>query len=132
MIFGEQTGLESIIERGEHHRHVFEMLRPGIDLARERELRKDAGQSDAFRPEELYDDVIPCFQQLHAAGYRIGVAGNHEAEFVKSLRDINLSLDFIGSSEEWRVEKPSLGFSSRIVEVSGVAPGEIAHVRRPR
>jgi hypothetical protein len=42
--------LGSVIERGEHHHRVFEIFRPGIDLARERELRQVAGQTDSFRP----------------------------------------------------------------------------------
>jgi HAD superfamily hydrolase (TIGR01549 family) len=86
------------------------------------------GQSDAFRAEELYDDVIPCIQELHAAGYRIGVAGNHHKEFIKPLHKMNLSLEFLGSSDEWGVEKPSPRFFVRIAEVSGVAPAEIAYV----
>ena len=31
--------LGGLIERGEHHRRVFELLRPGIDLAHERAAR---------------------------------------------------------------------------------------------
>jgi phosphoglycolate phosphatase-like HAD superfamily hydrolase len=98
--------------RGEHHHRVFEIFQPRIDLDRERELRQDAGQTDSFRPEKLYDDVIPCFQELHAVGYRIGVAGNHHREFVKPLQNINLPLDFLGSSDEWGVEKPSFDRTS--------------------
>jgi len=120
--------LGSVIERGEHHHRAFEVLRPGIDLARERQRRREAGQSDAFRPEDLYADVIPCLEELRAAGYRLGVAGNHFAEFAETLRLMKLPLDFIGSSEEWRVEKPSPEFFARIVQISRVTPREIAYV----
>lgn len=120
--------LGGVIEDGEHHHRAFEVFRPGIDLARERELRRKAGQSDAFRPEELYADVMPCLERLHAAGYRIGVAGNHFADFAEKLRKMNTPIDFIGSSEEWGVEKPSAEFFARIAEVSGVTAAEIAYV----
>jgi HAD superfamily hydrolase (TIGR01549 family) len=120
--------LGSAIERGQHHHRVFEFFRPGIDLVRERQLRYEAGKSDAFRPEDLYPDVLPCLQELRAAGYRTGVAGNHVADFAQTLRKMNTPLDFIGSSEEWGVEKPSPEFFARMVQISGVMPAEIAYV----
>jgi HAD superfamily hydrolase (TIGR01549 family) len=120
--------LGSVIERGEHHHRAFEIVRPGFDLEREREQRREAGESDGFRPEELYPDVIPCLRELRSAGYRAGVAGNYFADFAETLRAINLPIDFIGSSEEWEVQKPSPEFFARMVEISGVAPQEIAYV----
>ena len=120
--------LGSVIERGEHHRRAFEILRPGIDLARERQMRRNSAQDDAFHPEELYADAIPCLSELRAAGYRTGVAGNHFADFANALRRMNVPLDFVGSSEEWEVEKPSPDFFAQIVRISGVLPAEIAYV----
>jgi HAD superfamily hydrolase (TIGR01549 family) len=120
--------LGSVIERGEHHQRAFEIFRPGFDLARERERRREAGESDVFRPDELYADAIPCLKDLRAAGYRIGVAGNHFSDFEETLRGMNLAIDFIGSSEEWGVQKPSPEFFAQMVEISGVAPQEIAYV----
>lgn len=116
------------IERREHHHHAFQMLRPGIDMDRERALRNRAGRKEGFRPDELYPDVLTCLRELKAAGYRTGVAGNHFADFADTLRGMNLPLDFIGSSEEWGFEKPSQEFFRRIVEVSGVTANEIAYV----
>jgi HAD superfamily hydrolase (TIGR01549 family) len=120
--------LGSVIERREHHHRAFEIVRPGIDLALERQRRKEAGQSDAFRPEELYADVVPCLTALRSAGYRTGVAGNYFADFAAALRGMNLPLDFICSSDEWGVEKPSSEFFAQMVRVSGVSPGEVAYV----
>ena len=122
------AALGSVIERGEHHHRAFEIFRHGIDLACERQLRQNAGESDAFHPEELYPDVLPCWEQLRAAGYRIGVAGNHFAVVGETLRQMYAPLDFIGSSEEWGVEKPSPEFFARIAQVSGVSPCRIAYV----
>ena len=120
--------LGSTIERGEHHHRAFEIFRPGIDLVQERRKHSESGQSDAFRPEELYPDVLPSLQRLRVAGYRTGVAGNHFADFANTLRRMNAPLDFIGSSEEWGVQKPSPEFFARIVQTAGVPPAEIAYV----
>jgi HAD superfamily hydrolase (TIGR01549 family) len=120
--------LGSVIERDEHHHRAFEIFRPGIDLAEQRRLRSEAGQSDAFRPEDLYPDALPCLLKLRAAGYCTGVAGNHFAAFADTLRRMNAPLDFIGSSEEWGVQKPSPEFFAQIVRISGVAAAEIAYV----
>jgi HAD superfamily hydrolase (TIGR01549 family) len=120
--------LGSVIERGEHHLRTFEVFRPGIDLTKERQLRSNSGQSDTFCPEDLYPDAIPCLRKLRTAGYRTGVAGNHFADFANTLRQMNAPLDFIGSSEEWGVQKPSPDFFAQIVRISGVSPVEIAYV----
>lgn len=120
--------LGSVIERGEHHHRAFEVFRPGIDVVQERRMLGDSRQSLAFRPEELYADVLPCLKKLRSAGYRTGVAGNQFADSADTLRKMNAPLDFIGSSEEWGVEKPSLEFFARIVQTAGVLPAEIAYV----
>lgn len=120
--------LGALIERGEHHHRAFELFRPGFDLAQERQKRREAGQSDAFHPQELYADVVPCLHRLRSAGYRTGVAGNHFADVADTLRAMNLPLDFIGSSDQWGVEKPSPRFFARVVQTADVLPGEIAYV----
>src|SRR5690242_14709744 len=80
------SALGSVIERGEHHQRVFEVLRPGIDLKREQELRERAGKKEGLRTEDIYPDAIPCIQELRAAGYKVGTAGNHPREFADTLR----------------------------------------------
>lgn len=120
--------LGSVIERGEHHHRAFEVFRPGIDVVQERRMLGDSRQSLAFRPEELCADVLPCLKKLRSAGYRTGVAGNQFADSADTLRKMNAPLDFIGSSEEWGVEKPSLEFFARIVQTAGVLSAEIAYV----
>ena len=59
--------LGGLIERGEHHRRVFELLRPGIDLARERVARAEAGYSEHFERSDFYPDAIPCLAALDFA-----------------------------------------------------------------
>jgi HAD superfamily hydrolase (TIGR01549 family) len=122
------SALGSVIERGEHHQQVFELLRPGIDVKREEELRERAGQKDRLLMEDFYPDAIPCIQDLRAAGYKIGTAGNHPREFAETLRSSGMPLDFIGSSEEWGVEKPSPEFFARLVKMSGCAPRDVVYV----
>ena len=122
------SALGSVIERGEHHHGVFELIRPGIDLRREHELRERTGRNDRLRIEDLYSDAIPCLRELRAAGYRTGIAGNHPREFADTLRESGAPLDFVGSSEEWGVEKPSPEFFARLVELSGCAAQDVAYV----
>jgi FMN phosphatase YigB (HAD superfamily) len=68
---------------------------------------------------------MPCLEELRRAGYRVGVVGNHFADFTDTLRRMNVPLDFVSSSEEWGVEKPSPDFFTRIVQVSGVTLREL-------
>src|SRR5215211_4488302 len=59
--------LGGLIERGEHHRRVFELLRPGINLAHERAARAAAGHSEHFERADFYPDAIPCLHALRQA-----------------------------------------------------------------
>jgi HAD superfamily hydrolase (TIGR01549 family) len=120
--------LGSVIERGEHHHRAFEIIQPGFDLARERARRRAEGQSDAFKPEDLEPDALPCLEALRRAGYRTGVAGNYFADFAETLRAMNAPLDFIGSSEEWGVEKPSPEFFARMAQICGFPAAQVAYV----
>ena len=42
------AALGAVIERGQHHRRVFELVCPGMDLAREQAARAAAGHSEHF------------------------------------------------------------------------------------
>jgi HAD superfamily hydrolase (TIGR01549 family) len=120
--------LGGLIERGEHHRRVFELLRPGIDLARERAIRAEAGYSEHFERADFYPDAIPCLEALRRAGYRIGLAGNQPGGVEDVLRAMNLPVDLIASSASWGVEKPSPEFFARVAALAGVPPANIAYV----
>lgn len=120
--------LGAVIDRGESHRRVFDIFRPGMDFRRERERREAAGEDFAYRREDLYPDVIPCLRALRAKGYIVGAAGNQPLRAEQWLRDLGLPLDLIGSSGSWGVHKPSREFFVRIADASGLPPHEIAYV----
>ncbi len=120
--------LGGLIERGEHHRRVFELLRPGIDLARERAARTEAGYSEHFERSDFYLDAIPCLAALRRSGYRIGLAGNQPEGVEDVLRAMDLPVDLIASSASWGVEKPSAEFFARVAVLAGVPPAKIAYV----
>jgi HAD superfamily hydrolase (TIGR01549 family) len=120
--------LGGLIARGEHHRRVFELLRPGIDLAHEQAARAAAGHSEHFDQSDFYPDAIPCLAALRRAGYRIGLAGNQPEGVEDVLHAMNLPVDLIASSAGWGVEKPSPEFFARMVALAGVPPDTIAYV----
>ncbi len=120
--------LGGVIERGEHHRRVFELVRPGLDLERERERRRLAQGDPSFEPGDLYPDALPCLERLRAAGYRIGLAGNQPAWAERALHDLGLPVDHVASSEGWGVEKPSPAFFARIIDAARLPPAQIAYV----
>jgi FMN phosphatase YigB (HAD superfamily) len=120
--------LGAAIADGEHHRAVFEHLRPGLDLDTETLRREAGGWSYRFEPADFYADALPCLRNLRANGYKIGIAGNQPAQAEAALRDAGVSADFIASSESWGVEKPSPAFFIQVAEVAGRPIREIAYV----
>lgn len=120
--------LGSIAERGEPHTRVFEVFRPGFDLAEERALRRQQGFPESLLPEDLYPDVVESLSALRADGYLVGIAGNQPASVEEVLRSWDLPVDVIGTSEGWGVAKPDPGFFERIVSAAGIEAGRIAYV----
>lgn len=118
----------AVIDRGEHHQRIFDMVRPGFDLEREEEARVAAGFPNGFSSEDIYPDVAPCLRDLRAAGYLLGIAGNQPAAAERVLAKLGLPVEVVASSQTWGVEKPSPAFFNRLVQVAGVAAHEIAYV----
>lgn len=120
------AALGAVIAARKHHREVYELVRPGIDIARERIARGDGMTRIEVR--DLYPDAVPCLMSLRAAGYKIGLAGNQPADAETQIRALGLAVDFVASSARWGVEKPDSAFFRRIVTDSGAAPDQIAYV----
>lgn len=122
------AALGALIERGEHHRQVFEIVRPGLDLARERAARAAAGLDERIEPGDFYPDALPCLRELRARGYRIGLAGNQSAAAEAQLRALGLPADIVASSASWGIEKPAPAFFARVVASADVPAPSIAYV----
>lgn len=122
------AALGVVIERRMHHRQVFELVRPGLDLAVEEQRRRAAGWRYHIAPDDFYPDALPCLATLRAAGYRVGLAGNQPHEAEPALAAAGVAADFIASSARWGVEKPDPAFFARVTEAAGAPPAEIAYV----
>jgi HAD superfamily hydrolase (TIGR01549 family) len=117
-----------VIARGGDHREVFDLVRPGIDLAAEAESRRLAGRRPMVSIDDLYPDAVDCLRELSAAGYRVGIAGNQPVETEEVLRSLDVPLDLVASSERWGVAKPHWAFFDRIAAELRLPPAEIAYV----
>ena len=118
------AALGAVIAAGRHHREVFEMLRPGFDLAAAWRERNPS----AFAPDDLYPDARPCLARLRAQGYRVAIAANQPAHRLAELGRLGIDADMMASSEAWGVEKPAPEFFARLIETAGLPAGEIAYV----
>jgi len=100
------------VARGEHHRTAYERL--GIEPPR-----------GAFFHDELYPDAEPCLARLRTGGFLVGAVGNMAVEHEDFVRR---HVDFVSSSDRWRVEKPSAGFFERLLAEVGRPAREVAYV----
>src|SRR5919198_5351532 len=110
------AALGAVIARGEHHRHIFELL---------------GGEPDGevvYAREDFYPDALPCLERLHGAGYFVGIAGNQSTQLEEWAHGQELPVDIVASSASWGVEKPSREFFARVVAATGAAPHEVAYV----
>ncbi|KFG94253.1 hypothetical protein GQ56_0127510 [Burkholderia paludis] len=123
------ASLGAVIERGQHHRRVFDLVRPGVDFAALRRERASAGRVYAVSPDDLYPDVVPYLKRLREAGILVGIAGNQPVETEHALRALGVPADIVASSASWGVEKPDARFFERIIaETNGIDPARIAYV----
>ncbi|QGN45923.1 HAD-IA family hydrolase [Micromonospora sp. WMMC415] len=117
-----------VIAQGRDYREVFQHFQPGFDLKLERQRRAEAGLAEHFNGRDLYPDVRECLTTLKADGYFVGVAGNQTARAGRLLRELNLGVDLIATSDDWGAEKPTPEFFAKLIESAGCAPEEIAYV----
>jgi FMN phosphatase YigB (HAD superfamily) len=118
----------AVVERGWHHRRVFELVRPGLDVAAEQRRREQAGWRYTLEPGDFYPDALPCLSALRDAGFRVGIAGNQPEAAETSLAALGVRADFIASSARWGVEKPDPAFFAKAVEAAGVPVKAIAYI----
>ena len=118
----------AVIARGGDYREVFQHFRPGFDLQKARQERIDSGLGEYFNAHDLYDDVRPCLEELRAAGYLVGIAGNQTERAGRFIRELNLPADIVATSDDWGVAKPDVSFFHKLVAVSGHEPAEILYV----
>jgi FMN phosphatase YigB (HAD superfamily) len=120
--------LGAVTAAGRDNGETFEYFRPGFELARERQLREEAGCGERIEDDDLYPDVRPTLVALRAAGLWVGVAGNQTARAGRLLRALDLPVDYLGVSGEWGVAKPSLGFFERVIEIAPGGADRIVYV----
>jgi FMN phosphatase YigB (HAD superfamily) len=120
--------LGAVIERGEHHRRVFDILRPGVQVDAEEEARASAGVAWRVGGEDLYPDAVPCLERLRAQGLFLGVAGNQPDRERRTIAALGLPVDLVTSSEGLGAEKPSASFFCALARVAGFRPEESAYV----
>jgi FMN phosphatase YigB (HAD superfamily) len=122
------AALGAVIARGAPFREVFEVIRPGIDLAAEIEARRIAGRRPGVTADDLYPDAVPCLRTLLDAGYAVGIAANQPTTTEAVFAALDLPLALVVSSETWGVAKPDPAFFGRICEALDMSPAEIAYV----
>lgn len=122
------AALGAIIARGGDHREVFELFRPGMDVAAEARRLGVAGRSDLLSLDDLYPDALDCLRALAADGYRLGIAANQPAPAAAVLGEMAIDFDLIATSAAWGVAKPSPAFFERIAAELDLPPGAIAYV----
>jgi HAD superfamily hydrolase (TIGR01662 family) len=120
--------LGAVTASGRDNAEVFEYLRPGFDLGRERRLREESGHGERIGEQDLYSDVRPVLAQLRDQGLWIGIAGNQTARAARLLRGLNLPVDAVATSEEWGAAKPSADFFERVVAMTPCGAEEIVYV----
>lgn len=126
--FTFHAAIGEAIERGAPHTEVFELFRPGFDLAAERAARRAEGALWAVEERDLYPDVRPALERLRADGYLVGISGNQPDGMTHALRALHLPVDLIENSADWGVEKPDPAFFVRVAALAGVPPARIAYV----
>ena len=105
---------------------VFDVGETLVDEATTYERwRAEGATTLVFADRDLHGDALPCLTALRAQGLRVGAAGNMHSHHEEFLRR---HVDFVGSSERWRVEKPDAGFFAHVVEEAGVPADEILYV----
>jgi HAD superfamily hydrolase (TIGR01549 family) len=113
-------------QSGSFRRKLTARFLPGADL---RELERLAARYWRYPPTALYDDAIPCLEELRDR-YRLGVIANQPGEVRSALTRDGLDgfFEVWGVSDELGVGKPDPALFDLSVRTAGVTPAAAAMV----
>ncbi|GAA1156017.1 hypothetical protein GCM10009654_09670 [Streptomyces hebeiensis] len=118
----------AVVAEGRDNADALRMVSPGIDVAAEYEAREAAGRGEYVDEADLYPDVRPALARLRGLGVRVVIAGNQTVKIGGLLRGLSLPVDFVATSGEWGVAKPSREFFTRVLDSSGAPAYETVYV----
>jgi HAD superfamily hydrolase (TIGR01549 family) len=120
--FDEEYTRARTEQSGSFRRRLIARFLPDADL---RELESLAARYWHYPPAALYDDVLPCLEELQGA-YRLGVIANQPGDVRTAMRRDGLEpfFEVWGVSDEMGVGKPDPALFELTVKAAGVAPGE--------
>lgn len=118
--FDEEYTRARADQSGSFRRRLVARFLPDGDL---RELEALAARSWHYPPSALYEDAIPCLEELRGR-YRLGVIANQPGEVRTALRRDGLEpfFEVWGVSDELGVGKPDPALFELAVKTAGVAP----------
>jgi HAD superfamily hydrolase (TIGR01509 family) len=122
------AALGMTIERRQHHRSCFEIVRPGIDLEAEERSKAAAGRGWGFEACDCYPDAAPCLARLRREGLMVGIAANQPSRVGEAISHLGLEADFVIVSGDIGVEKPDPRFFERVLASTGLEPGRVLYV----
>lgn len=108
--------LGAVIERRGRHRDVFELLGAAQPY-----------EPVQFEPADFFDDALPAIRAAKRKGWVVGIAGNMRTEIERFLSR-HVDVDFIASSERWKVEKPDREFFAKIAVAAEASPEDVVYI----
>lgn len=122
------VALDAVITERRHYWDALRSIKPGLDVKAAIAERLAAGERMVFDRDDLYADALPCLAALKDRDYTVGIVGNQPVQSQAALVACGFRPDFIGSSADWGVEKPSPAFFAKVQQAAGVEAGAIAYV----
>jgi HAD superfamily hydrolase (TIGR01549 family) len=118
--FDEEYTRARTAQSGSFRRRLIARFLPDGDL---RELETLAGRYWHYPPSALYDDAVPCLEELRGR-YRLGVIANQPGEVRAAMHRDGLEpfFEVWGVSDDLGVGKPDPALFELAVKAAGVAP----------
>ena len=119
--FDEEYGRARTEQSGSFRRRLVARFLPDGDL---RQLESLAARYWHYPPSALYEDVVPCLEELRGR-YRLGVIANQPGDVRTAMRRDGLDpfFEVWGVSDELGVGKPDPALFELSVKAAGVTPG---------